>query len=203
MQQPKSLREHHHTQNRSRLHARHFRLREGLHIHSNVRTLDDDLDTHAVGSDAAAMSEAMPSEATIEFGSDFRLTSRRREARLLCGNGLLALLGAAAIGWDASSSNCSAPGDSHSSGTEPRLGGRLTGPPADDERRRVAGSARRTMRSLDGAEAEEGLLGVRARRCRAKSRGFGDCAPAPWIVRRVVLELTVTTGASAAEGLLL
>lgn len=155
--------------------------------------MDDDLRTDVVESDAAG-------SLSIELGSDFRRASRRREARLMCGSGLLSVLSAEAAGGAARSSNCPIPGDSHSSGTEPRLGGRLTGPRVVEERRCAAGSARRTIRSLD---AEEGLLGVRARRGRAKSRGVGDCAAALWIVRRVVLELTVTTGATVAEGLLL
>lgn len=138
---------------------------------------------------------------SVEPGTELRRAIRRREAFLVSGNGLLTPLITAIVGWDASSSNCSAPAASQSSGTEPRLGGRLTGPAADDRRRRVAGSALNTMCSLD-ASAEEGLLVAEAQRCRAKSRGFGDCARAPRTVRRAVLELADLTGTFVAEGLL-
>lgn len=66
----------------------------------------------------------------------------------------------------------------------------------DEWRRRVAGNARRTTRSLDAA-AEGGLLvaaAAEARRCRTKSRGVGDVVAALLTVRRAVLELTDMVG---------
>lgn len=168
---------------------------EGITSPSNLRVFIDD----TLGTQVVEIGNA--ESGSVELGTDLRRACRRREALLVSGNGLLTLLITVIVGWDASSSNCSAPAASHSSGTEPRLGGWLTGPAADDCRRRVTGSALSTTRSLD-APAEEGLLVAEAQRCRAKSHGFGDCARALRTVRRAVLELTDLTGTFAAEGLL-